>query len=191
VPFVLTALVGTGVALLRGGSVSNLDRLSIRWPGLPLLALAIQVYVIYGPGRKDSEPFGFTALLLLASYGLLMVAVVANWRLPGMVWLGAGAALNLLVIFGNGGWMPVTAESLVRVGFIDAPSAIPLGQRLSATKDVVMASQEIRLRWLSDQFVIPRAGIFSAVFSAGDALMMLGLFLLIQAGMVRGSEQAG
>jgi hypothetical protein len=40
------------------------------------------------------------------------------------------------------------------------------------------------LRWLSDVFVIPRAGLLSMVFSTGDVLMMLGLFWLIQFAMM-------
>ena len=113
-----------------------------------------------------------------------MIAVLANLHIPGMVWLGLGAALNFLVMLVNGGWMPVLAQSLVTAGFIDTPSAVELGQRVSATKDVVMTSQGTHLLWLSDLFVIPKAGIFSAVFSAGDALMMLGLFRVLQAGMM-------
>jgi hypothetical protein len=47
-----------------------------------------------------------------------------------------------------------------------------------------MTSQGTHLPWLSDVLVIPKAGVFSAVFSVGDVLMMLGLFRLIQASMM-------
>jgi hypothetical protein len=46
-----------------------------------------------------------------------------------------------------------------------------------------MASHEIHLRWLSDVFVIPKAGLFTTIFSMGDTSMLLGLFRLIQANM--------
>jgi len=188
VPFIITSLISGGVALLRGGRLANLTDLTIRWSALPLLALGLQVLVLYGPGKEDADPFSVSALLILGSYALLMVAVWANRHLPGMIWLGLGAALNFLVILVNGGWMPVLAQSLVSAGFIETPSAIDLGQRVWATKDVVMTSQRTHLLWLSDVLVIPKAGIFSAVFSVGDVLMMLGLFRLIQAGMI---DQAG
>jgi len=184
VPFIITGLFSGTVALLRGGRLSNLNSISIRWSVLPLLALGLQIFVLYGPGKDDAAPFSFSAWLILGSYALLMVAVLANRHIPGMIWLGLGAALNFLVMLVNGGWMPVLAQSLVTAGFIDTPSAVDLGQRVSATKDVVMTGQGTRLLWLSDLFVIPKAGIFSAVFSAGDALMMLGLFRLIQVGMM-------
>jgi len=190
VPFIITGLISGGVALLRGGRLTHLTELSIRWSALPLLALVLQILVLYGPGKHDADPFSVSAWLILGSYALLIVTVWANRRLPGMVWLGLGAALNFLVILVNGGWMPVMAQSLVSAGFIDRPSAIDAGQRVWASKDVVMTSQGAHLLWLSDVLVIPKAGIFSAVFSVGDVLMMLGLFRLIQAGMTGRAEQA-
>lgn len=183
-PFLVTGLLSGGVALLRGGRFRNLAGLSIYWSALPLLALGLQIFVVYGPARADARPFSLPALLILASYGLLLVTALANRHLPGMAWLGLGATLNFFVILVNGGWMPVTAESLATAGLIDSPSALAAGQRVPFTKDVVMASQEMHLRWLSDLFVIPRAGLLSAVFSVGDAVMMVGLFRLIQAGMM-------
>lgn len=183
--FIIAGFLGGGIALLRGGRLNNLARLSIRWSGLPLLAVGLQIYVLYGPGKTESRPFSFPALLILASYGLLLITIVVNRRLPGLAWLGLGAALNLLVIAVNGGWMPVTADLLVQAGLLDTASALVPGQRVWASKDVVTVSQEIHLRWLSDRLVIPKAGVFSAVFSVGDVLMMFGLFRLIQAGAMR------
>jgi hypothetical protein len=182
--FLVAALIGGGVALLRGGRLGNLSDLQIRGSGLPVLALALQIYAIHGPSRHDARPFGVSALLMLASYVVLLVAVAINWRLPGMVWVGLGAALNFVVILANGGWMPVTAKLLVTAGFIDTPTAVIPGQRLAGSKDVVKLGDQISIRWLSDRYVIPRAGALSAVYSLGDILMMVGLFLLVQDGMM-------
>lgn len=182
--FIFAGLCGGGVALLRGGRLNNLSNLAISWSALPLLALAIQIYVIYGPGKNDAGSYSFPALLILGSYLLLMFTVLKNRHLPGIAWLGLGAALNFFVILLNGGWMPVQAEALAAAGIIDTPSALAPGQRVWATKDVVVPGHEIRLRWLSDLFVASKPGIFSAVFSAGDVLIMFGLFQLIQGGML-------
>jgi hypothetical protein len=154
-----------------------------------LLAVGLQAFVLFGPGRAEAGPFTAPALVMMASYGLLLIAVLVNLRLPGMALLGLGAALNLLVMAVNGGWMPVTADLLAAAGFVDTPSAILPGQRVLASKDVVKVSQEIHLRWLSDLFIIPKLGVFSAVFSVGDVVMMLGLFQLIQAGMTNETER--
>lgn len=182
-PFIIAAVLGGIVGLLRGGRFYNLTHLPIRWSALPFLALAFQIYVLYGPGREEAGRFSLPALLILASFGLLFVAVLANRRLPGMMWLGLGSALNFLVILANGGWMPVTAELLATAGFVNTPAAVVPGQRVLFSKDVVMVSQEMHLSWLSDRFVLPKAGPFTMVFSAGDVLMMLGLFRVVQAGM--------
>jgi hypothetical protein len=163
----------------------------MRWSALPLVALGLQIFVLYGPGRKDAAPFSVSALLLLASYGAVLATVLANRQLPGMAWLGLGAALNFLVIFANGGWMPVTAELLAVAGFITVPSAVTPGQRAFNSKDVIKASDEIRLGFLADQFVIPKAGLFSAVFSLGDILMMFGLSLLVYSVILGGEKHTG
>jgi hypothetical protein len=184
VPFVIAALLGGGLARLRGGRLSNLTNLAIRWSALPLLALVLQTYVLFGPERDESRAFSAPALLLLISYGLLIATVFANRRLPGMIWLGLGAALNILAILMNGGWMPVTARLLWTAGYIDTPSTIVPGQRVLWTKDVVRHYSEIRLAWLADRFVIPEAGVLSAVYSVGDILVMFGLFCLVYAGMM-------
>ena len=192
-PFIIVAVLSGAIGLLRGGRLANLAYLSIRWSGLPLFALGLQLFVIYGPARDDARPFGLPALLILGSYALLMVTVLANWRLPGMILLGMGAALNLLVILLNGGWMPVTTEHLVAAGLLSSPAALAPGQRVPFSKDVIVASHEGHLSWLSDVFMIAKAGPLSAVFSVGDALMMVGLFRVIQCGMMRGGgndEQA-
>jgi hypothetical protein len=189
-PFIIAAILGGIVGLLRGGQFNNLTHLPIRWSALPLLALGFQIYVLYGPGREEAGRFGLPALLILASYGLLFVAVLVNRRLPGMMWLGLGSALNFLVILANGGWMPVTAELLATAGFVNTPEAVVPGQRVLFSKDVVMVSQEMHLGWLSDRFVLPKAGPFTMVFSAGDVLMMLGLFRVVQAGMLNLVGQA-
>ncbi len=182
-PFLIAAFLGGAVGLIRGGRFGNLARLTFRWSALVLLALGLQIFVIYGPGKLDARPYSFSALLILSSYGLLMVAVGANWQIPGMLFLGLGAALNFLVILVNGGWMPVTADHLAVSGLFSSTS-LALGQRVLYSKDLIVASQETHLRWLSDVFVIPRAGLLSMVFSTGDVLMMLGLFWLIQFAMM-------
>jgi hypothetical protein len=184
--FFIAVLLGGGIALVRGGRLNNLAGLSVRYSALPLLALGLQIFVVYGPARGDARPFAWPALFSVASYGLLALAVAVNWRLPGMAWLGLGAALNLIVILANGGWMPVTPELLAQAGYISAPAEMALGQRFVASKDVVLAAQDIHLRWLSDVFVLPiiRPPV-SQVFSLGDAAIMVGLFRLVQAGMIK------
>jgi hypothetical protein len=85
--------------------------------------------------------------------------------------------------------MPVTAELLAKAGVIESPSALSPGLRVWYTKDVIFTRQEINLRWLSDVWVLPRNGLFSAVFSVGDIFMMIGLFWLIQTGMIKEAEK--
>ena len=77
-PFIITGFLGGAIGMIRGGRLGNLARLPFRWSALVLLALVLQIAVIYGPGKSDARPYGFMALLLLGSYALLMAAVLAK-----------------------------------------------------------------------------------------------------------------
>lgn len=50
------------------------------------------------------------------AYALLLVGFVLNLRRPGMALAALGGVLNALVVFANGGHMPVFPEALARAG---------------------------------------------------------------------------
>ncbi|MDP3014582.1 MAG: DUF5317 family protein, partial [Candidatus Subteraquimicrobiales bacterium] len=92
---------------LRGGSLSRLSRLNIKYPWLIFLAFLINFLLL---------PFLFKEKLLSAnsiffglvfSYLFLLVAVWFNRKDKYLLILGAGIALNFLVILLNRG-MPVS-----------------------------------------------------------------------------------
>lgn len=114
------------------------------------------------------------ALGLVVSQGLLLAVIWFNRSRPGMFVLGAGLLLNLLVITLNGGLMPITPEMVGMLGISDWQP----GQRLGATKDIVLPAADTRLWILSDRFFL-RLPLYSVAYSIGDVLIAAGAFWLM------------
>ncbi len=170
------------VALLRGGKLSRLVALPLRWPALPLLALAVQLAVIHFP-RPHGQSFDLPAIALLLSYLLLLLAVWLNRHIPGLALLGLGLLLNLVVIAANGGYMPIAPETMERIGHGDADAFLP-GSRVAGTKDIALPQEQTRLWFLSDIFILPFPFPFSGAFSLGDVLITVGAFWTVQRALV-------
>lgn len=173
--FSLAIASGLAVGWVCGGSLSRLAavRLRLRW--LVPVALGLQMFMT----RALSTDLPWWLLPLHGlSYALLFAVIVANWSLGGVRLLGAGLALNALVIFANGGLMPQAPETL---HVLHPGSAIEIGQHLPRTKDVVLPREQTRLWWLSDVFASPPGFAVRAVVSAGDVVLAIGLAWVVQA----------
>lgn len=173
-------VVSVAVALLRGGRLERLAELPLRWGWLALVAFALQVAVIYFP-QPRREGWGDGHIwLLLVSYSLLGVVAWRNRKVAGMPLIGLGLLLNLAVMVANGGYMPVTPEALQRAGLTGLALGSEPGARLSATKDILLLREQTALWVLSDIFVIPPPWPLRTIFSPGDVLLAVGVFVLFQ-----------
>jgi hypothetical protein len=87
--------------------------------------------------------------------------------------------LNLLAIVANGGFMPVSPDTLARLHPGTSPDQWETGHH-SYSKGITLARPETLLWQLSDTFVIPPPFPFPAAFSLGDVFIAGGVFLLLQ-----------
>jgi hypothetical protein len=178
---VAAVAVSTLIGLLRGGRLIRLADLQIRWPGLALVAVALQVPLVYNL-LHDRVVLGVSvAQLLLGVAWLLVIGLVwVNWRLPGMPLVGLGIGCNLLVMTLNGGWMPITPEALSQLGRLAWVESGGHAAKIPGSKSVMLPRAETRLWWLSDIFVLAPPFPVPAAFSVGDVLIALGIFWLLQ-----------
>jgi hypothetical protein len=180
----VAVLLALPLGLVLGGRLERLGQLGIKGQPLVLVALLLQIFLMYGPWL-GSEPRSVGPSLMVLSYLPLLAFVWLNRKLTSVVIIGAGMFLNFVAIATNGGYMPTSPEALARMGYdISDPSLSP-GQYIPRSKDMVMLRAETRLWLLTDTMVSPRALPWVFVFSIGDIIASIGVVAFILGGMLR------
>lgn len=171
----LVILASLGIALVRGGSLSNLAHLSLRHFWVLFLPLLLQLVAFSSLGEAVVSGAPLAQYLYAASLGLAAFALWLNRQLPGVGWIALGLFLNCLVILLNGGFMPVSAAAREFAG---------LPPVLEREMNVVPMTGETVLPWLSDVLPLPAFIPFANVFSVGDVLIAIGGVIFTQLSLV-------
>jgi hypothetical protein len=148
------------------GRMSQLLKLRFRRFYLVWLALLDQVLVISVLPDHWHSVLDIADLL---SYAVAAAFIWSNRKIPGVVLVGAGGALNLIAIVSNGGTMPASASALAASGWRAQPGHF--------TNSAVVA--HARLSFLGDIFASPRWVPFHDVFSIGDVLIVIAVGVLV------------
>jgi len=165
--------------------LATLMQVPVRWGVLAVGAFIIQAMFIYQkPSQKALGIWSWQEWLFCAAHLLLLGMVWANRNLPGVKLIGLGLVLNLVVMIANGGWMPVTPEAVVKVGFSGLAPSLEPGTRLYSSKNIILPAEQTKLQFLSDIFVLARPFPVPSVFSAGDVVVAAGVWALIQNAML-------
>ncbi|MCL4562790.1 MAG: DUF5317 domain-containing protein [Chloroflexi bacterium] len=152
----------------------SLRPFQLRLVWLLAVAFLAQAIVFRIPAIRVAIPDQFASLLLVSSQAVLLIFAWVNRRQPGFWILGAGLALNFLVIALNGGWMPISPDLVTRLAPGAAPGSWAIGSRLGYTKDIVLTLPATRLWWLSDRFLLPDGFPYVSALSLGDILIAAG-----------------
>ena len=160
-------------ALSRFGFRLWFPMVVIRLGPLAFMGLALQLLAIFGPLGSNDIP---RRILLVGSYPLLLVFVLANLRRPGLMLIGVGLLLNFVAIVSNGGLMPVSPDTLERIG--QPPEELSLGEWVSGSKDVLLAREDTHLWFLTDTLTWKNPTAISA-FSVGDLVIAVGLVVIL------------
>jgi len=175
VRFVAAALlVAIAIGLLAGGSLRRFPSVAIRWWGLALLGVIMQVLPIAGDG-------GFW--VLVGSFVLLIAFAIVNIRAPGFILILTGLLLNGLVIAANHG-MPVTVRALDRS---DQLSTIDDLEHHGGAKHHLADDGTVLLP-LADVIAIPSP--IAQVLSVGDLCVYLGVGWFVVVAMRPGYRPA-
>ena len=147
---------------LAGGRIGALAdvRFERAW-ALPA-ALGLQMLIVYVLPGAPGEVLNAAHV---ASYVLALVFVVANRRVPGLLIIAAGGALNFLAIAANAGVMPASRSALATAGLADTH-----GQFASSA-----SVAHPMLGFLGDVFAVPASWPVHNVFSVGDVLIVAGV----------------
>lgn len=171
--FILYAIpIGIAAGYVLGGRLERLGDVRFAWGWLAIGGLFAQVILFSGPVSDTIGDLG--PVLYVASTAAVLIAVLRNWRIPGLVLVAVGAASNLAAIAANGGVMPASPE---------AAAALEAQAGPGFSNSVVMTDPA--LRPLTDIFVLSGWVPFANVFSVGDVLIGAGVAVVIALGMRR------
>src|SRR2546425_8284535 len=176
---VVALAAGVLVGLAMKGSLRNLGELRFRWWGLAFVGLGLQLIPV--PSLAGQADHWLAVGLLVASYLVLVVFVVANLRVPGFALIALGFILNALVISINGG-MPVSNRALhIAAGPFYAQTSARLLRE---------GGEKHHLAGPGDKLVVLGDGIPVGAparqgLSAGDVVWLAGTAWVIARGMAR------
>ena len=164
---ILGGVAGLLAGLAAGGRISRLAEIRFRWPLVVLIAFAArELNVVYGPlAHSWLAPVTYT----LALGALVAWTIWHRHRVPGILVVTAGMAMNLLVVVANLGHMPVPLWLADR-------GPHELIERGVLGYYVVMGPGS-RLDWLGDWIVLPGTlgRIFTQAYSPGDLVATIGM----------------
>lgn len=171
--FILYAIVlGVACGVLLRGRLQGLAAVRFHWAGLAFVGLGLQIALLSGPIAAVIGDVG--APIYVATSATVLAVVVRNLALPGLAIVAVGAGANLAAIVANGGWMPASQSALAALGETVGP-----GYSNSRVFD------SPALAPLTDVMALPRWLPFANIFSVGDVLIGIGVFVAIVVAMRR------
>lgn len=154
------------------------------------LALIPQFLAFFVPFTATTISRETASVALVVSQLGLLLFIWINRHIKAFYVLGMGLVLNLLVILANGGLMPISPDTIVKLAPDVPRETWVIGERLGRTKDVILPTEQMRLPWLADRFVTPSWYPEATAFSIGDVVLAFGVVLFFwQASGYRSDRQ--
>ncbi len=151
-----------------GGRLGAFAEVELRSVWLVVVAFGVQVLLVTVVPEGDTT---LHRILHLSTYGLAAAFVLRNLELRFVWVIALGGLLNFVAIAANGGVMPASHSALDAAGLSVRSGSF-------ANSDLV---ENAHVAFLGDVFAIPAGWPGANVFSVGDAVMVLGAFLVLHA----------
>jgi hypothetical protein len=165
----------TGLVRAQIGKRSYQPLVLHQW-WLVFLAVIPQLLAFSIPATREYFTSFWARVILICSQMVLLLFIWFNRRELPLIMVGVGLMLNLLVISTNGGWMPMSPETLLTLRPDLTAQNVAAGVRVGFGKDFLINADSTHLRLLSDIFVIPAWFPYRVAFSLGDVVIALGIF---------------
>jgi hypothetical protein len=165
----VAVLVGLTAGLCRAWIGKRQYRAyALKAPGLVILAFIPQFTAFFFPKTRSLISDNLASILLVSSLIILLFFSLLNIQKISFWPIITGFLMNFLVIALNGGFMPISSETLQKL-FPSSESTWVVGQRLGSGKDII----------LSDRFTLPDWLHYPAAFSLGDVFIAAGTVWLL------------
>ena len=163
-PILGVVVAAIAIGLIAGGSLRAFESLHLHWWGLATVGLVLQA--VPTPSIPYLSTRGTAAIVLIASYLLLLFVIALNRRIPAAPAMTLGLVLNLAVVGANAG-MPVSAEAIEAAG-----GSVSAANEIDGAKHHLMSDDDVLVA-LGD--VIPVPPPIGAVLSIGDLFLYGGI----------------
>ena len=161
---------GLVIGRLTGGRLDGLTSVRFRLMPLALGGLLFQLLLFSPPVTERVGDLG--PILYVVSTLAVLLALLANLRLPGLWIIALGAGLNLLAIVSNGGYMPSSPEAWMQ---LTGSPTLPVDEYTNS----MLTGPATAFPALGDIFVLPRPIPLANVFSVGDVLIAVGAVVFL------------
>jgi lipoprotein signal peptidase len=169
------------IGKIRGGKLKCLGQVSLRNPWMFILAFAIEFGTLFAVSAGFEVVREYGMYLHTLSYVVLFIAMISNSKHPAMWILFFGALLNFIVIFINGGAMPISIEGLIKAGLEKEAEMIAAGGIITHQP----ITDATRLVYLADVIILPPPYPFPKLMSIGDFIICLGVIMFVQKAMLQ------
>lgn len=168
---VSVAVLSVIIGLIRKGSLANIVQSDIKASFLFILALLLFIAVQVGDSAGIAFLTDWMYFIRLAAYCLLLLGIILNLNVWMFILL-LGAVMNFVVIFINGGKLPVS-ESAMQIAGIASSS-------IQDSSIYALTTAATNFPFLGGIIPIPLPSIFAQIISPGIVLMAVGIFGIIQ-----------
>jgi len=121
---VFAVFIGLAAGLIRAWvNKTKFQITELRYPGIVILAFIPQFIAFALPATRSRLPDAVIPILLIVSLLFLLAFSILNIHNTGFWPMIFGLLLNFLVISLNGGWMPISPETVQKL-IPDAPQRL-------------------------------------------------------------------
>lgn len=171
--FGISLIVAIILGYLLKGKLSHLMYLNIKGIWLILVGFVLERGLNFFLKSGVLELGSLTYLLDLVMYIMIFIFIRINIKLKPLWVMGIGFLMNAIVIFANGGAMPVSPKAMAYMG-------IPTANMLAGLYTIM--NEETHFKILADILPIYLTKV-GFVISLGDIVLCLGMIWLIIKGM--------
>ncbi|WP_130805957.1 DUF5317 domain-containing protein [Senegalia massiliensis] len=174
--FLLLAVI---VGYMKGGKFTRIKNLNFKKLSPIIIALVVQ-YLVLIFSDKDLKVIGnYVEEIYLVSFILIFIGVIININIPSLWIVFVGSISNFIVFAMNGMKIPVSLDALKIAGMNSTIKLMENGQYKLYDAIANGTNYEILGKVITIDNILPLAG----VFSVGDILITMGLFVFIESSM--------
>jgi len=171
--FLFSVILGVVLGYLLKGNLENLNNLEIKGWWLIVLGFLVEFIMKVFLKSGHLQIGSLTYALNITMYSCIMSFIYINRKYKMILVIGLGFLLNMVVIFGNGCVMPISAKAMNILNVSGSVETKGLYSILSA---------ETRFKFLAD--VIPyKLWKYGGIASIGDIILAIGVIGIIVKGM--------